>query len=213
MIKGETSANSVFFENAKEARLFLNLVDHYLKAFVEVNRFQNTKDGWILIITLKSEGEIREAYRKRREASKKCKEEFCLDEVWRIISDQVRILLSTYVKTTNSRNNRNGGKVRSSYKRYYFEHIAEAIEEMKKMDEQEIDQSQANKRYHGAEGLFEMTEKEVKESIYFGCKWLKKGLGLRELGMKCLCLLDFLGDVLLGRINKTLKVHKTTSTP
>ena len=213
MIKGESSANAVFFENEKEARLFLNLVDLYLKDYVEVNRFQNTKDGWILVITLKSEEEIREAYRKRREASKKCKAECAFDEIWRIISDQIRILLSTYVRTTNSRNNREGGKVKSSYKRYYFEHLEEAVGVMKKMDEQEIEQSQPNKRYEGAEELFEMTESEVKESIYFGCKWFKSGFRLRELGMKCLRLLDFLGDVLLDRIEKTLTAYKTSNNP
>lgn len=102
--------------------------------------------------------------------SKKCKKKYAFEEIWRIISEQVRISLSTYVRNTNSRNNRIGKKVGRSYIRYYFESIDEVIEEMKKMDEQEIGQCQPNERYQGAACLFEMSEKEVSNSIYFGCE-------------------------------------------
>lgn len=209
LLKGECGANSVFFENKKEAKLFTNLVDYYLHDYAEVNSFQNSKDGWILIITLKSENKIKEAYRKRREKSKKCKSECTFEEVWRIISEQIRILLSCYVKTTNARNEREGGKVKSSYKRHYFDNLEEAIKVMQEMEEQEIDQSQPKARYRGVKALFRITKEALKNSVYFGCKYLRERLKWEELGMRCLCLLDYFGDVLHDRINMTILEHKT----
>ncbi len=208
MLKGACSSNSTFFENEKEARLFMNYINKYLKDYVEVNCYQNGKDGWILIITVKTEAEIKEAYRKRRENSKKCKAECAFDEVWRILSDQIRIALSCYVKTTNALNEREGGKVKSSYKRYCFDSVEEAIAVMQKMDLQEIDQSQPKKRYQGVKELFNVGKKVLKKSIYFCCAQIRTGLKGAELVMGCLCLLDYLGDVLLYRVNKTFLEHK-----
>jgi len=65
-----------------------------------------------MIITTKSAEAIRTAYDNRRKQSKKCNEDCAHHEIWRMLSDQIRILLSTYVKATNENTGRTGGKVR-----------------------------------------------------------------------------------------------------
>ena len=80
-----------------------------------------------MIITTRDEASIKKAYAERQAASKKCKEACAFEEVWRILSDQVRIWLSTYVKRTNRRSGCIGGKVRGNYKRFVFESVEEAL--------------------------------------------------------------------------------------
>ena len=77
-----------------------------------INCFQNSRDGWAMIITTKSAEAIRSAYEDRRKQSKKCKENCAHHEIWRMLSDQIRIMLSTYVKATNENTGRTGGKVK-----------------------------------------------------------------------------------------------------
>lgn len=213
MIQGECGANSVFFENEGEAKLFLHLVDHYLSEYVEINNFQNSKDGWILIITVRSEEDVFSAYQKRRDLSKKCKPEFKFEEIWQILSDQIRILLSCYVKTTNNKNGRQGGKVKSSYRRYYFENIEEAVEKMNQMESQEVDQCQPRKKYQGDKSLFDFSESQLRDNVYMCCRKIREGFEVVGLKLKGLRLLDLTSDVLGRLIKLTLSTHSPQFSP
>ena len=146
-INGASSANSAFFENEGDCKEFLKLADRFLSAYMDINCFQNNRDGWIMIITTKDEETIRVSYKDRRAKSTKCKADCELDEIWRILSDTIRIWLSTYVKWKNRQSDRTGGLVHSNYERYVFESVEEADARRLEMEEQRYDQAQARKRY------------------------------------------------------------------
>ena len=112
LIEGTSVANSPFFESEADCKLFLSLADKYLAGYMLINCFQNSRDGWVMIVTTKSAKAIRTAYENRRKQSKKCKEDCAHHEIWRMLSDQIRIMLSTYVKATNENTGRTGGKVK-----------------------------------------------------------------------------------------------------
>jgi hypothetical protein len=207
LIEGAGTANSPFFENEAHCHAFLKLADKHLGAFLSINSFQNNRDGWVMIITTKSAETIREAYRLRRAKSKKCKVSCAHHEVWRMLSDQIRIMLSTFVKSTNAKSGRTGGKVRGNYKRYVFENVDE-VEQMKEtLSKQNHDQSQTLKRYSPSKKLFNVKNKQMKRSIYMCCARLTTASRVRKLGLRCLHLAGLIRNVLRHLVQATFDHH------
>ena len=207
LIEGAVTANSSFFENEADCKDFMRLADEHLGAYLSINSFQNNRDGWVMIITTKSTQAIRTAYRLRRARSKKCKAGCAHYETWRILSDQIRILLSTYVKNTNQKSGRRGGKVRGNYKRYVFESVEE-VEQMKQtLSKQKYDQSQELKRYRPSKKLFSIKNKQLKRSIYMSCARLSTNSNIRKLRLNCLNLAGLIRDVLRHLVQSTFDYH------
>lgn len=210
LIRGASTANSSFFEKLSDCKLFLALADRYLGRFLTINSFQNNRDGWAMIITTRSADEIKRAYLARRAKSKKCNKQFEFKEVWRMLSDQVRILLSTYVKMTNSETRRSGGKVRCRYQRFAFE-SAEEAERMKQLLETEVyDQAQEVKRYRPSVWMSSIRARMIKTSVYVSSALLNCAEKVAELGMRCLDAGGFYQDVVRLLVNRTLHHHFPT---
>ena len=216
LLKCASAANTVFFENELQAKLFLNYVDKYLGDYFEIHGYQNNIDGWVLVATTRSEKEIFNAYKKRRSNSKKCKIEFEFTEIWRILSEQIRILQSCYVKATNFLSGRIGTKVRSNYQRFVFGSHEEALAIMKQMKEQKYSQAQKKRKYFGLKSHFDFTKKQIHDSIYMCCNKLKDKIDLtthrgvcykEKLVLKCLRLLDDQLDLLRQLVNSTFFTH------
>jgi len=207
LIEGASVANSPFFESELDCKLFLSLADKYLANYLSINCFQNSRDGWAMIITTKSAEVIRTAYERRRKQSKKCNEDCAHHEIWRMLSDQVRILLSTYVKATNGNTGRTGGKVRGKYKRFVFESVEEAEAVKEKLLKLKYDQAQELKRYQPSKKLYRVKNRQKKQSIYMGCALLKSRKMVRKLGMKCLDLAGSTIDVLRQLVKTTFNFH------
>lgn len=207
LIEGTSSANSAFFEDEGDCKDFLRLADKYLGDYLTVNSFQNKKDGWAMIITTKSARVIRRAYKDRRAKSKKCKKGFEHHEVWRMLSDQVRIWQSTFVKLSNQKTGRTGGKVSAKYRRYVFESKEEAEEMRRNLSKRSYNQAQPIKRYRASKKLFRMKKKVVKRSIYLSCGLLNLKKNVVKLGLNCLDLSAFVDDVLRHLIDNTLNHH------
>ncbi len=210
MIGGASTANSAFFENESDCKQFLELADRFLKPYLSINAFQNNRDGWAMIVTTKSADVIRRAYKERRSKSTKCKKACAFNEIWRILSDQVRIFLSTYVKATNFRTGRTGGKVRSNYERFVFEDGEEALQMKKKLANQQYVQAQKKKRYRPAKKLCKIRRKLFKTSPYLSCALLTTSEKIVKLGLSCLDFGVFVGDVLRKLIQATLNYHFPT---
>ncbi len=210
MVRGASVANSPFFETEDDCRLFLDLVDRFLKDYMFVNCFQNNRDGWAMIIATKSIEQIKKAYKERRAKSKKCKKSCEYKEVWKILSDQVRILLSTYVKATNYKTGRKGGKVRCNYERFVFESEEEALEMKMKLENERYNQEQPRKRYRSAKKLSKLREKLIRVSPFVSCAPLAAPEKMLELGLGCLDRSIFVSDVLRQLIQTTLLYHFPT---
>jgi len=207
LIEGASVANSPFFESEADCKLFLSLTDRYLADYLFINCFQNSRDGWAMIITTKSVEAIRSAYENRRKQSKKCKEDCAHHEIWRMLSDQIRIMLSTYVKATNENTGRTGGKVRGKYKRFVFESVEEAEAVKEELLKLKYDQAQELKRYQPSKELYRVKNRQKKQSIYMGCALLKSKEMLRKLGMRCLDLAGSAINVLRQLVKTTFNFH------
>ncbi len=210
LIRGASVANSPFFETEDDCKLFLQYADRFLKSYMTINLFQNNRDGWAMIISTKSSEEIRCAYKERRAKSKKCKATCRHTEVWRMLSDQVRILLSTYVKATNQKTGRKGGKVRCSYERFVFESAEEVQEVQVRMEKQRYDQQQPRKRYRPARKLHKIRKKLLQSSPFLSCAPMDVMEKIGELGVSCLDLVALVGDVLRYLVQVTFHHHFPT---
>lgn len=210
LIRGSSTANSALFEGIDDCQQFLELADHYLKEYLTVSSFQNSRDGWVMIVATKSEALIKQAYSARRSLSKKCKEEFELKEVWRMLSDQVRIFLSTYVKKINRRTGRKGAMVRHRYERFVFESEEEALQMKVKLEEERYNLEQPVERYRPSEEMSELQAVMVKTSIYMSCALLKTPEMLSKLGMACLDLGVLVSNVARQMIQNTFHHHFPT---
>lgn len=188
LIRGASTANSPFFERTRDCKLFLALADRFFADYLTISRFQNNKDGWVMIVITKSSQEIKAAYYARRALSNKCKKEHEYKEVWQMLSDQVRIFLSTYVKATNHRTGRKGGKVRCRFERFLFDTEEEALAFQEYLEQEYYEQAQPLKRYRPSKKLCRLRRQMVRTSIYMGCYLLRTLEKAGELGMRCLDL-------------------------
>ncbi len=210
LIRGASVSNSPFFETEDDCKYFLKLADEHLEPYLKINNFQNNRDGWLMIISTNSSDAIKKAYKLRRSHSKKCKKVHEHKEIWRMLSDQVRILLSTYVKGANARSGRSGGKVKSNYERFVFESTEEVLEMKEKMESERVTLGQRLKRYRPSKKMHSLKKRSLRSSIYMSCAQLGRPEKIVELGLKCLCMALFLTDVLRQLTQATLLYHFPT---
>lgn len=210
VIRGASTANSPFFEKEADCKLFLEYADRFLGDYLCINRFQNNRDGWVMLITTRSAREIKAAYYTRRARSKKCQKAFEYQEIWKMLSDQIRIFLSTFVKATNYLSGRTGGKVRCRYERFIFESEEEAMKLVSMLEREYYAQAQPLKRYRPSKRLHRLTRRLLRTSLYMSCALLAVPGKLVELGVRCLDLGVFENGVARQLIHRTLQHHFST---
>ena len=209
LLKGESSANSCFIENMKEATLFIKLANRYLKNFVKIHEYLLTAEGWMIQVTIRKGDKVQKEYEKKR--LKKNKSKGTEKEVWFIISEQVRLMLSQYVIKTNRWEKREGSKVKESYKKYYFESAKEAKETILKMKNQKFRMIQRNKKYRKVKTHYKIPKGEGKGSVFLCSKWIKNkkegGVLRKEIGFNKLYVLNLDQPLLLKKTKMTESQH------
>ena len=209
LLKGEANANSCFIENMHEAKLFIKLADRYLRDYVKIHEYLLTAEGWMLQVTIKKSKEIRYQYQlKRNNKINPIKAE---KELWYIISEQVRLMLSQYVLKTNKLEGRTGSKVKESYKRYYFETAGEAKAIILRMKNQKIRLIQRNKKYRKLKTHYRIPKEIGDGSVFLCSKWIKneesKVIRAKKIGFKKLYVLDLDKLVLTKMLKNTYSNH------
>ena len=209
LLKGEASANSCFIENMNEAKLFITLANRYLQKYVKIHEYLLTAEGWMIQVTIRKARKVYKQYEKKRiKSNKPIGTE---KEVWFIISEQIRIMLSQYVIKTNRLEGRSGSKVKESYKRYYFESAKEASETVQKMKGQKFRMIQRNKKYRKVKTHYSIPNKIGKGSIFLCSKWIKNKksriVSRKNIGFNKLYILDLEHAVLGKRTKNTLTSH------
>lgn len=211
LIRGASTASSAFFEGVHDCKVFLELADRFLSNYLRITCFQNNRDGWAMIIATKSEAEIKRAYLARRACSKKCKKDYEYSEVWRMLSDQIRIFLSTYVRTTNFSSGRSGAKVRRRYERFVFESEEEAMTARASLESEYYNLEQPCKKYRPRKKSHQMRKKLLRKSVYASSRLLGLPAKLRELGLGCVDVGLFIIECVARQlILRTLRDHFST---
>lgn len=158
LFKSTASANSVYFETDDMIKLFLKYFNYYLKDFVKIHELSLNKDGWAIILKTKTEVTIRKHFILKSKSNVKNGRK----DIWRIISERIRVFISTYVRVSNKLLGREGTLVRKSFERYEFESEVELKEYIESMHLNEVDLSQEKQKYRGLSKHFRVSKAFVK---------------------------------------------------
>lgn len=210
LLEGKAAANTAFIETTKHAKLFINLCSTYLSEYMKIHEYLIGRDGWMLQVTLNSKEAIYRSYEEGEKEGKRMKEILSEDEEWRVISERIRIMLSYYVRRTNNDLEREGTKVKESYKRYYFETNKEATKIMKEMQKQKIKMYQRKKKYRSVKGHYRIGKKLGKGHVFLCTRKLRRKGCSKKVELRCLNLLGSKHLVALNYVNSTIKLHNPT---
>ena len=211
LFTGEASANSCFIESITEAKIFIRLANQYLKDYVKVHEYLLTAEAWMMQVRIRSSRKVIKAYTRKRIKNKKPVE--LNPEIWRIISEQVRLMLAHYVKITNKLENRAGSKVKESYKRYRFDSATEVKELIDKMRNQKLRLIQRNPKYRKVRTHYRIPKELAQGNVILCSKRLgigkknRKGIGFKSFVMKGL------SDHLVGSMVLNTKISHLQPNP
>ena len=157
---GEVAANSNFIETVNEAKQFLIYANFFLKDYLTIYEYVITRHEWHIVVKLKSKKEIfsREVIDEGSQVGPQ--------EIWRIVSERIRLFLSTYVKCINRMRGRTGTLVHSSYERYYFESLQEAKETIEALREQTWRFYKRKRKYRGKKKHYSIPKRLGNGSIF-----------------------------------------------
>lgn len=168
LFQGRSSANSSFIEDLDEGKQFIIMANYYFRGYLKIHEYLLTQDGWNFIVKINSLEKLRKLI--PTDSADTIKDEL----VWRIISERMRIFLSTFVKFTNNKQGRTGGKVHSSYERFMFQTLKEALGYIQKLKKGLINLSQGKKKYRPKKSHYRIPAKLGKGSIFLSSRKLKK---------------------------------------
>lgn len=159
LIESMASANSVYFETDYVAKLFFRYCDYYLKDYLNVEEYVLNKNGWAMLIKVKSVPTIRKNYELLESARKKKNEQKQKSSkaIWKILSERVRLFISTYVRMSNKVLGREGSLVRRKYGRYEFDTLFEAKGYVAKLRNDEHEMQQQEEKYRGFDEHFRLS--------------------------------------------------------
>ena len=164
-----SSGRSTYFESEGEIEMFKSLFSRYLSKYVEVHRIYLSTQGYNILLRVRDGNTIRSNYIKGCEKQGKRIKTELVDEIWRIVSERMRIFHSVFVKAVNSKRGRKGVLVQRRYRRYYFENVEEGLNYIREMDIGKEIESQENKKF----GVSERWKKLVDWSVIRGKKWVE----------------------------------------
>lgn len=159
LIESTASANSVYFETDALSKLFFRYCNYYLKDFLRVEEYVLNKDGWAMLIKVKSAKTIHkhyEAIELNRNSKVKNTSLGKSRQIWWILSERVRLFISTYVRMSNKILGREGSLVRRNYCRYQFDNLEKAKDYVSSIRNDKHELKQSKKKYRGMEEHFRM---------------------------------------------------------
>lgn len=206
LIQGQSSANSLAFEDKAEIIKFQQMCNRILSPYFKLKEYLFTPDGWQLVVRVRSKETIIKHYKLGRE--KLGHETTSIPDLWRILSEKIRILRSNYIVWSNKKEGRTGSKVSKSYERFIFESIDEARTYIKKMRNNEIDLSQKKERYKADKTQFNQDGLIITgDSILTSKNVQENGFSVKLIGLKQLDVWDIMSLVVCRLIDKTIVMY------
>jgi len=201
------SANSVTAEKIYQAKYFLKLANRRFQGFLKIRDYLINSHSISLVIEIEDAKTIFDSYAKRRSHKSEKEREKDKVAIWEIISEEVRHVLSMYVKWYNLKTGRKGSLVARNYERYYFESLDEAKNYIRKIKEEELIYAQVRKRYQPKRPLIKLMEYAGKGMIFLSSRYLDLGKRVKEFRDGALQVSIFSDDVLRKLIKRTQNTH------
>ncbi|MDA9774048.1 hypothetical protein N9B82_03745 [Saprospiraceae bacterium] len=152
IFSGRACANCCFVENLDNAKKFISYMNFYFKGYLKVYDYNLTKDGWQLAVKLANRASVLTKLKEQDFVDQIPEDDLC----WKIISERVRLFLSTFVRVTNRDRGRTGTLVHGVYERAYFTSLHEAKLFLNDMRQQRIDYYKTGAKYGALESQYEI---------------------------------------------------------
>lgn len=179
IFKSIACSNTVYYESLEHTKIFLELANQHLKAYLYIHEYMLCKDGWVFMGRLKSETQIQNAYAMKRKRNKKLPKKL---PVWKIISEQIRLFIAKYVTKYNKFTGREGTLVKQSYQRYYFETKREAKRIIQRIRRRVVGLQQGKKMYRAKKGHYRIPNELGKGSIFLSSRREKRWKRVKKEG-------------------------------
>ncbi|MDA9773481.1 hypothetical protein N9B82_00875 [Saprospiraceae bacterium] len=201
ILQGRSSANSCFIEKVSDGELFLTYANFYLKNYLTVYDYIINRDGWMMVVKIHAHATLLELKG--------------IDEGvgWRIVSERVRLFLATFVKVSNRKKRRTGTLVHSSYERYYFDTLREAMESINAVRQQRIKIYNGRKKYRGLKTHFKVKKSIGKGSIFLCSRDIRREKEKVSKWSEMLSDRGLTKVVLVKMLNFTHKTHNPSFLP
>ena len=201
VFQGKANANSCFIEKLGHAKSFLIYANYFLKGYLTIFDYIITRDGWSMVVKVKNSKQI----------GNLC--EGIDSDIWSIVSERVRLFLSTFVRVTNREKGRTGCLVHSVFEKYFFESKEEALNYISRMRKQQIKFYSKKKKYRSLKTHYTISVGVVGQGSVFLCSKYVRDVkkGVLEFS-EVLGFVDLTDLVVEKLVNSTLKSHSHPKT-
>lgn len=200
-VRSFSSANTLYFENLNDHRLFFRYVNYFLSDYIDILEYVLIPTGWAMIFRTKSSQEIQNAYQKRLLNSVRKRKRNLSNRPDLIISEQFRLLISQYVKNSNAIHGRTGSKIHSRMQKHVLPDENAFLREKEKMEALEEFSMQHLRRYHPMMQYYKNGEIEKNEAY-------RSSNGSRAMGVRVLCNM-IIGDLPLFVVRNWISITLT----
>lgn len=199
IFQSKVAANSNYIESLKEAKRLMTYARYFLKDHLIIHDYVINASGWQMAVQINSDLHLSNSNKE--------------SELWREISEKVRLFLSTYVRGVNFSRKRTGVLVHSNYSKYYFESLEEALGHLDKMRKQQVRLYQRNKKYRGIKYHYQIDKTIEKGSIFLCSRALSRSEDQVKINKENVVLWGLPNLVGIDLINYTLKRHSQQILP
>ena len=208
IFESRATGNSNYIESIIESKRLLTYFNYYLKDYLTIHDYILSRHGFQIAVKLKPSKHIIKTFTSKSKNMSKLNE----GDIWRIISEKMRLAISCYVRFANRNRKRKGTLVEEKYSRYFFEKKDEAIIFLNRMRQQKI-KSYQRKKYRGIKSHYKISNNIGKGSIFLcSLELIKLRKNLVE-EMKTTILKGISDLVVLKFMDHTLKLHKSSKPP
>lgn len=145
LLRGRATANSNYFENSEEKQKFKVMANQYLGNYMRIMEYNLKRDGWEMVVKIRNKATIKKYFELWRFSGKSKKQNY--KEIWKILSEMVRVWLNQYSNWANRQKGREGSLVAEKYQRFLFDSETEAMNHITEMREDKIKVGQGVKRF------------------------------------------------------------------
>ena len=208
IFESRATGNSNYIESILEAKRLLTYLNYFLKDFLFIHDYVISRHGFQIAVELNSSEKILSKAKQTKNSINKFKH----DEIWKIISEKIRLSISTYVRFANRNRKRKGTLVQEKYSRYYFESKNEAFVFMNRLRTKKM-KSYQKKKYRGVKSHYKISSKIAKGSIYLSSIEVKKSRSRNTIKFNYPVFKGIDKLVVLKLIENTINLHSPPFIP
>lgn len=161
------SGKTCYFETEEEILIFRRFLKRYLSKYIKIHKIFTSAEGYNLLLRIRGKGVLIKRYLERCNKLKKKVRPLYIEEPWRIVSEQMRIFHSVYVKAVNKIRDRKGVLVQKRFSKSYFENKEEYEEYENEMNGLKEIEGQKNKKYKVKSKWKKSIRWKVFRGVYF----------------------------------------------